>query len=137
MTEMAGIETTGTTGAGVTYLGVIAIECPQPRPGYEYAPMPGWQLAVFDALNGKPVTTVSRLVIHADASDIVTADVTMFADEDGQPVYAGRPRVRDGETIWGTFPFLVAEMRIRPHAPDRAALEPKFAAPDTREPAEA
>jgi len=126
---MAGIETTGTTGPGVTYQGVIAVEWPQPRPGYECAPMPGWRLAVFDALNGRQITTVTGLVIHADANNVVAADVTMFAGEDGQPVYTGKPRERDGETIWGTFPFLVAEMRVRRPAPDRAALEPRFTEP--------
>jgi hypothetical protein len=131
VTELAGIETTGTTGPGVDYQGVIALEWPEPRPGYECAPMPGWKIAVFDALNGRQITTVTRLVIHASASDVVTADVTMYADLDGQPVFDGKPYYRGqaglgGEVIYGTFPFLIAEMRVRPHEPDRAALAPRF-----------
>jgi hypothetical protein len=131
---MAGIETTGTTGPGVAYLGVIAVEWPPPRPGYECAPMPGWKIAVFDALNGRQITTVTRLVIHASANDVVTADVTMFADLDGQPVYDGKPYYRGqadlaGEVVYGTFPFLVAEMRVRQPEPGRAALAPRFQEP--------
>jgi hypothetical protein len=129
MTEPAGIETTGTTGPGVTYLGVIAVEWPPPRPGYECGPMSGWQIAVFDALSGQQITTVTRLAIHATHNDVVAADVTMYADEHGQPVYTGLPRERDGETIWGTFPFLVAEMRVRQPEPGRAPLAPRFVEP--------
>jgi hypothetical protein len=138
VTEPAGVETTDAAGPGVVYQGVIALEWPAPRPirGGVH-PLPGWQIGVFDALNGRQITTVTRIELHASAVDMVSADVTMFADLDDQPVYDGKPHERDGETIWGTFPFLVAEMRVRQPAPDRAALDPKFAAPDMREPAEA
>jgi hypothetical protein len=92
--------------------------------------MPGWQVAVFDALSGQQITTVTRLEIRADASNVVAADVTMFADENGQPVYTGPPYLNDDdETIWGTFPFLVAEMRVRQPEPGRAPLEPRFQDP--------
>jgi len=129
MTELAGIETTGTTGPGVTYQGAIAVEWPEPRPGYECAPMSGWGVAVFDALNGRQITTVTRLEIHARANDAVTADVTMYADEHGQPVYTGPPRIRDDEVVTGTFPFLVAEMRVARREPARPALAPRFQEP--------
>lgn len=122
MSETAGIETE--TRPGIIYRGVIALEWPAPRP--RCGPMPGWGVSVFDALNGKQITTVTRLELHASASDAVTADLTMFADEDGQPVYTGRPHMRDGEMLHGTFPFLVAEMRVKQAEPPRGALEPRF-----------
>lgn len=139
MTEPAGIEAVGQRGPAVTYQGYIGIEWPAPDAGKTTLQLhiPGWKFSVWDALNGRPITTVSRLVLYVDANDLVAADVTMFADEDGQPVYGGKPHFRDGEVIEGTFAFVVAEMRVRPPAPDRAPLEPKFAAPDMREPAEA
>ena len=130
MTELAGIETTGTTGPGVTYQGAIAVEWPEPQQrSAGVAPMPGWGVAVFDALNGRQITTVTRLVIHARANDAVTADVTMYADEHGQPVYTGPPRIRDDEVITGTFPFLVSEMRVARREPARPALTPRFQEP--------
>jgi hypothetical protein len=92
-------------------------------------------VAVFDALNGRQITTVTRLEIHATANDVVTADVTMYADEHGQPVFSGQPvivRGQDGEPDdirYGTYPFLVAEMRVRPVEPGRAALAPRFQEP--------
>ena len=154
MTEPAGIEATDQPGPGVTYQGVIAIEWPPPRPGYECAPMPGWKIAVYDALSGSQITTVTRIELHASASDVVAADVTMFTDADGQPLYqlekAQHPEtgrwsekiyLRDGDInkgiSEGTFPFLVAEMRVAQPAPDKTALEPRFIEPCPAAPASA
>lgn len=125
MSETAGIATPE-TGPGVTYQGCIAIEWPQP--GHRARPLNGWDIAVFDALNGKQILTVTRIELHASANDVVSADVTMFANGRGEPVYTGPPLTRNGEVIYGTFPFLVAEMRVRPAEPDRGALAAKFLA---------
>ena len=105
-------------GPGVVYQGVIAIEWPAPRPGYECAPMPAWKAAVFDALSGKQIFTVSRLEIHVAVNDMVTADVTMHTDDLGRPHYGsdGDSRIwldDDGKVREETFPFLVAGMRVR------------------------
>ena len=129
VTEMAGIETTGHTGPGVAYLGHIGIEWPAPAQDGMSLVLPGWKIAVWDALSGRPVTTVTRIELHASAVDVIAADVTMFADLDGRPVYTGQPYQRDGETIWGTFPFLVAWMRVAQPAPERGTLEPRFIEP--------
>lgn len=98
-----------------TCYGHIIIEWPAPR-GTDYPRlMPGWACAIFDAATGKPVTTAEKLVIPAvtvDARRFITAELTMLADEDGNPVFDGNPHVRDGEIITATFPFLVAEMRV-------------------------
>ena len=101
-----------------------------------------WKIAVYDALSGSQITTVTRIELHATASDMVTADVTMFADADGQPLYqlekAQHPEtgrwhekiyLRNGDINKGTFPFLVAEMRVRQSQPDKTALEPRLIEP--------
>lgn len=95
----------------VTYQSYLIIEWPAPRKP-DPSPMPAWQLTLTDAVSGQQISTALRITVHADAEDIVTADVTMFADEDGKPVYDGKPHIRDGEVVEGTFPFLVAEMRV-------------------------
>jgi hypothetical protein len=135
VTELAGIETTDQAGPSVVYEGVIILEFAEPRrrsAGVE--PLAGWQTCVLDALNGKPITTVTRVEVHVPANDMVTADVTMFADLDGRPVFDGKPFIRGqadlgGEVVYGTFPFLVAEIRNRKADPPKAALEPKFQEP--------
>ena len=104
--------------AEVGYQGVIALEWPGLRPGYPAGAMPGWGISVFDAATGRQIWTVTRLEIHASAYDAVTADVTMFADPLGQPVYEGSPNLRDGEVIYETFLFEVGEMRVRQPAPE-------------------
>ena len=137
MTDVAEDQAARETGPALTFEGVIVIEWGKPRPGARSVePLPAWKTAIFDALSGKPITTVSKLEIHAPANGLVTADLTMFADQDGQPVYSGNTVYPggDGEILTGTWPFLVAEMRVCQPASARAALEPKFLEP---EPAEA
>lgn len=136
MTEMAGIDdpTAHQAGPGVVYQGHIGIEWPAPAEGSASLVMPGWKFSVWDALNGKPITTVTKIEVHVPANGLVTADLTMFADLDGQPVYDGKPHIRgqadlDGEIVTGTFPFLVAEMRVARPAPERGPLEPWFVEP--------
>lgn len=99
----------------VRYMGVIAIEWPAAtRPG-PYNCMTGAQLTITDAVSGKVITTCSHadVTVHADAGELVTADLTLFADADGEPLLDGKPVTSDGEVLTGVFPFLVAEMRVR------------------------
>jgi hypothetical protein len=102
-----------TAEPGPPYRGVIAIEWPAPTGGSIYACMLGRLVKITDAVSGKPVTTCSDIAVHADSGALVTADLTLFADEDGEPVLDGKPAVRDGETLTATFPFVVSEMRVR------------------------
>jgi hypothetical protein len=98
--------------------GSVTIEWPAKAPS---GVIPGWGVSIYDAVTGKQVTTASHadIVIHADAQDVVTADLTLFCDEAGNPVFgagfpAGVVHVRPDEGIaTGTFTFLVTEMRIR------------------------
>lgn len=104
----------GTEPGPPEYWGAIIIEWPAPRhPGSVI--LPGWKVAISDAITGAAITTVTGadITIHAEPARPVTAELTMFADEHGDPVYDGQPHQRDGETLTSAFPFLVAEMRVR------------------------
>lgn len=96
--------------------GAVIIEWPTPR---GVGAIAGNMVSVYDALTGgeagpKPITTVSGISLRVSMDEIVTADLTMFADPDGNPVYDVRQgHIGDGEIITGTFPFVVAEMRVR------------------------
>jgi hypothetical protein len=104
------------TGPGVTYLGVVEIEWP-PAPGPSQPPaLPCWQVAVRDAHTGRAITTVTSIQLRTPPNGLITVDLTMFAGEDGQPVYSERQLVKgsDGKLLTGVFPFLVSAMRVRP-----------------------
>jgi hypothetical protein len=101
-------------GVPAVFRGYVIIEWPPPRAGL--APMAGWGISVFDAADGTQITTATRIEITADASNLVTAVLTMFADEDGNPLTTGPPRACDGEIMTGIFRYYVAEMRTRPAA---------------------
>lgn len=87
-------------------------------PPKERAPrLPGWGVSITDAVTGEPVNTVTRVAatLLVDAQDVIMADLTMFADEDGNPVTSGaKVYIRDGEVIFRTFRAVVSEMRVRP-----------------------
>ena len=76
---------------GPPYRGLVVIEWPAPTGGSVYACMLGRGVKVTDAATGKPITTCSDLTVHADPGAIVTADLTLFADADGEPVLDGDP----------------------------------------------
>lgn len=95
------------------FRGVIIIEWPAPFGASPYSALSGWHCAVTDAVTGKPVTTCSRITVRADVNEIVTADLTLFADADGNPVLDGDPVPGDGEILTGTFTYAVAGMRVR------------------------
>ena len=112
------------------HYGRVIIEWP--APGRSPA-LPGWGCSVFDAETGKPVVTVEKIIIPAvtaTATDVITCDLTMFANPDGKPLlelervpdphgrpgHAGYGRIYtdgEGKIRTGTFTFPVAEMRVR------------------------
>ena len=89
------------------FAGTIIIEWPQPRSGV----LNGWAISLIDELTGKPIHTVTsfKVHLHADAENVVWADLEMFATPDGKPAYEA-PAM--GPPVLATFPFLVAEMRV-------------------------
>ena len=92
-------------------MGVIIIEWPAPT-GH---PLPGWGLAIFDAATGAQIKTCVDIHLHCDAVGVITADLRLFADAGGKPIFDGEP-VDDGggEVRTGVFLFDVTEMRVRP-----------------------
>ncbi|HUN38429.1 MAG TPA: hypothetical protein VMU95_41090 [Trebonia sp.] len=80
-------------------------------------PMPGWAVAVKDAVTGEliPTVTNAEVRIGATADGTVTARLRMFATEDGEPVYLGDAMVIDqlGEVITAEFTFYVAGFDFR------------------------
>lgn len=109
------------------YYGAVIIEWPAPKQVDPDRPLAGWGCSILDAGTGKQITTVEKIsipAVTADATNFITADLTMFADEDGLPVLFPEPSPgkpgsvkifldADGKPRAGTFPFLVAEMRVR------------------------
>lgn len=94
-------------------LDAIIIEWPAPLPGGPPSALAGSRIVITDALSGKQIKTCSRLTVNADAAMLVTAELTLPVDEDGEPILDGTPVLRDGEILTATFPFTVSEMRVR------------------------
>lgn len=114
MTETAPHEAVPDEDAAPPYRGVVVIEWPATVGTGPYAVMLGRLLKISDAVTGKLITTCTHadITVHADACALVTADLTLFADEQGEPLLDGKPVLDGKEVRTGTFPFLVAEMRV-------------------------
>lgn len=73
---------------------------------------------LHDADTGEQITSVASFTLSADATEsVVTAELTMLTDADGQPLTSAAMPVltADGESIrTGVFRWAVAEMRIAP-----------------------
>ena len=99
------------------YFGYVIIEWPAPhrKDGIPRV-MPAWGCTILDAGTGEPITTAEKITIvrvTVDAQSFIVADLAMFADENGAPVFDGKPLIRDGKIIRGVFAFIVAGMRVR------------------------
>jgi hypothetical protein len=99
--------------AAQNYRGVIIIEWPAVKRAAPYNVMAGCLLTVTDAVSGAQIKTCTDIAIRANAEALVTADLTMLTDEDGEPLFDGKPVPDGGGFRTATFPFLVAEMRVR------------------------
>ena len=100
--------------------GAIIIEWPPARTALQkgaVAPLWSCLVSIYDAFTGDQITTASSadIVIHADAARCVTADLTLFTDEAGNPVFdASVIRIREnGDIETDVFTFFVSEMRER------------------------
>jgi hypothetical protein len=93
-------------------IGEIGIEWPPHAQRTRWA-IAGWGVAPFNAEGF--ITTISEITLHAKASGIIWAEVAMFTDEAGQPIYRTPAKLHlaeDGRPVTGTFRFLVTEMRV-------------------------
>lgn len=104
---------------GPAYCGQVILEWPAPvRSSGFLCAMVAWKVSVFDASDGSPIHTVEAFTLRANADGWVAADMTMLARPDGTPLLSteaegGIYPDGDGGFLKGTFPFLVAEMRVR------------------------
>jgi hypothetical protein len=97
------------------YRGMIRIEWPAANPASPYTALRGCLLTITDAVTGEPISTVTNadITIHADAARQVTAELTMLAGVDGEPLPDGKPAA-DGDGIrHGVYTYAVTEMTIR------------------------
>lgn len=79
--------------------------------------LPGCSIRLTDADTGEHIVTAlnGELTVRMDASEIVTVELEMLVDADGQPLAQGGHLVADesGENVrTGRFGWEVAEMRI-------------------------
>jgi len=108
----------GPPGTGAPgYWGYVVLEWPGPVKTLTFPrAMAAREVAVYDAADGTPITTVEKIIVRASADGWVIAEMTMLADPEGAPVL-------NGTTVWpdehgnirtGVFRYLVAGMRVRP-----------------------
>lgn len=97
------------------FRGVVVIEWPAPCGVPPHSALIGRACTVTDAVTGKPITTCSAIRVRADVNEIVTAELILFADANGNPVLDGQPVLDPSgrEILAGTFPFAVAGMKVR------------------------
>ena len=97
---------------------VITIEWDAPGAGQV---IQGWR-CVVRGKDGRPITTVTELIVHAPADGLIWAELTMVATKDGEPVldpvlegsqFKGVCFGDDGKPLIGTFPALIAGMTVR------------------------
>jgi len=108
-------------------VGDIGIEWPASAPS-RTGPIPGWSVALYD--DEGPVCTVAEftLHLHASATGLVWADMTMFCTPDGKPILRGDI---GSPPIYGTFRFRVTSMRMAAQQDEMDRLrrmlnDPKF-----------
>lgn len=102
------------------YRGAVILVFPEPPHGI-WSAVPGWSMRLRDAETSKPIPTVTQFTLHADAQDILWADLTMFMDGEGNPILNGDTEVPlfanpDGTTEpkVGNFLFLVVGVEVAP-----------------------
>lgn len=101
--------------------GAVILEWPAP-PEHGAGGIRGPHVAVYDALTGdraqpRAITTVTGISVRVNMTSVVTADLTMFTDEAGEPILDGPPVLKDMAILTGTFRYHVAGMRIRQAEP--------------------
>ena len=107
---MTGIMSDGYGAESADYRGSVIIEWPKSAAGRNRV-IPGCFTTVHDDETGRLIPTASA-TIHVAANGLITADVAVFPDEHGEIIYDPDQVAKTGG-VPATFPFLVAEMRVR------------------------
>jgi hypothetical protein len=98
--------------------GSVIIEWPAGTPS---GITPGCLVSIYDAVTGDQIMTATHadVVVHAGIPRCITADLTLFIDEAGNPIFnadtwpSGAYMNADGEMAADVFTFLVTGMRVR------------------------
>jgi hypothetical protein len=98
--------------------GSVAIEW---HPAVHSGITPDLLAGIYDAATGEQIATAlhADIVVHAGIHRHITADLTLFIDEAGNPIFnadawpSGAHIGPDGEMATDVFTFLVTEMRVR------------------------
>ena len=94
------------------FKGSIVIEWPvgSARPGITTL-LPGPLTTVRDVRDGG-VIPCGGMTLHVLASGVITADVAVFLDQQGEIIRDPDAIWRESDGVPATFPFLVEEMKI-------------------------
>jgi len=114
VTGVAEAVTTGPLSRIPEFKGAVIIEWPQSaRRGRWSGALHGCLTAVYDAAD-EQLIPAARVTVHAEAGGLVTADVAVFLGKDGEILRDPERIAAESDGIPAAFPFLVAEMRVRP-----------------------
>jgi hypothetical protein len=91
------------------------------RPGISPGITQDLLVGIYDAVTGDQITTAlhADVIVHAGIYRRITADLTLFCDEAGNPILndavwpSGAYINPDGEMATDVYTFLVTEMRVR------------------------
>ncbi len=92
------------------YRGSVAIEWNGGALGTANSVIPGCLCAVRDSVTNRLIPAAS-ITVHVPPYGMVTADVGVFLDGDGEIIY-DLVEVAKTDSVPATFPFLVSSMRI-------------------------
>lgn len=84
----------------------VIVEWP---PSY-YTTMAAKFVIVYRKEDGERIKTINAITVHADVASIVWAEIEMWADEDGKPIFDGTPAYKDNIIITKVFTAYVNQM---------------------------
>ena len=102
---------------GADHKGSVVIEWPGSAPGFRDGRnqvIPGCFATVHDKETGRLIPAAS-VTVRAAWQGLITADVAVYLDGHGEIIYDPN-QVAKSDAVPATFPFLVAEMRVRQRA---------------------
>lgn len=93
------------------FKGSVVIEWPTtPHPAPANLVLPGALASVYDAETGDLIP-VAKLTVHAEVGCLITADLAVFLDRQGELIHDPSVIWRDSNGTPATFTFLVRGMR--------------------------